>query len=294
MQLDPTIRHFFRIFLEVNQANPNGDPGNDNMPRQLPNNHGFITSYSLKSVARSYWDRRGKPLYISRDGDLTLEDVHTQAAATLSVEETGTRDHRRAMDKQLTKGFIDGRMFGGVFSAVASNKGNPLTGPVQVANAISLRPFDVEEITITRGTQTKKEKASEDNTMGRTSMVPHAIYMFDVSYDAILGQRLGVTEDDLQSFLDAMRYGFAERATTSKQGIETRLIVHLEQDDPLGGLNYMDFLNDHVKVEVTSSKPDSLQDYQFTVRTVDDTEKGRRLTIDEESLSKNIKLQRIS
>jgi Cas7 group CRISPR-associated protein Csh2 len=295
MQLDPTIRHFFRVFFEVSNANTNGDPDNDDYPRQLPDDRGYATSYSTKAMVRRFWNRRGEPLYISRDEDITLETKHRTLGVEAGIypEEGDPKAPRETcvqLDEKITKGFIDGRLFGGVFSTVEKFKGTQVTGPVQITDAVSLCPIHVEEVALTRGVATCDADAQKAKTMGRAYRVTHAIYQFDVSYDAFLGKATKVTAADLHSLLNALRYGFAERATTSKMGIETRLIVHLEQDDPLGGLNYMDLLDDSVKVEVSAEQPTSLRDYSFVVRTFDDTETGRRLSIDEESRSKNINL----
>ncbi|MGM9319416.1 CRISPR-associated protein [Deinococcus aquaticus] len=62
---DPGKRHDFMFIFEANNANPNGDPDMDNMPRTEPDqNHGLATDTSIKRKIRDIAAMLGHDIFI--------------------------------------------------------------------------------------------------------------------------------------------------------------------------------------------------------------------------------------
>jgi CRISPR-associated protein Csd2 len=62
---DPARRHDFMIIFEANNANPNGDPDTDNMPRTEPDQgRGLATDTSIKRKVRDIAALLGYPIFI--------------------------------------------------------------------------------------------------------------------------------------------------------------------------------------------------------------------------------------
>ena len=87
--LDPARRHDFMLVFEVNNANPNGDPDTDNMPRTEPDQgRGLATDTSIKRKVRDIAAMLGYPIFIQPSQTLNRSISEAFAAVGAPVPQT--------------------------------------------------------------------------------------------------------------------------------------------------------------------------------------------------------------
>lgn len=118
---DPQKKHDFVLLFEAKNCNPNGDPDNDNVPRQDFESHrGLVTDVCLKRkirdfMARVYGTERENPegkegyyLYVKHKGLLRNEHRETaNGKKDIPIEEA---------QKMMRQRYWDVRLFGAVLS----------------------------------------------------------------------------------------------------------------------------------------------------------------------------------
>lgn len=121
---DPRKRHDFLYFFDASKCNPNGDPDNDNMPRQdFESRIGLVSGPCQKRKQRDFMARvygterenkdKGMNLYVKHRG--LLKSEHKTVADKLRKEgktKPTTEEAQRAMREY----FWDVRMFGAVLT----------------------------------------------------------------------------------------------------------------------------------------------------------------------------------
>lgn len=117
---DPAKRHDFVFLFDATRCNPNGDPDNDNMPRQdLETRVGLVTSGALKRKLRDFMaevygtartnDESGRMnLYVKHKG--LLKNEHQAVRAKFGK---GTTEQNQ---KNMRAFYWDVRLFGGVLA----------------------------------------------------------------------------------------------------------------------------------------------------------------------------------
>jgi CRISPR-associated protein Csd2 len=224
---DPTRRHDFVLFFEVQDGNPNGDPDAGNMPRIDPETMaGLVSDVCLKRKVRNYvsltqTNRDGYAIYVN-DGGIALNTLHEQAYKDEGIKSTGTKQKRDDIDKvraRMCAKFFDVRLFGAVMTT-GVNCGQ-VRGPVQFTFARSISPIVPMDISITRVAITKPEDAElvvvetdgddkgktkgKVTEMGRKSLVPYGLYMARGFFSAPFAGKTGVSANDLELFWQALQ-----------------------------------------------------------------------------------------
>jgi CRISPR-associated protein Csd2 len=117
---DPTKRHDFIFLFDATNCNPNGDPDNDNMPRQnFELRTGIVSGPCLKRKMRDFMARlyeterenssESMNLYVKHRG--LLKNEHSAVAAKMG-KSTLTEENQ----KKMREFFWDVRMFGAVLT----------------------------------------------------------------------------------------------------------------------------------------------------------------------------------
>jgi CRISPR-associated protein Csd2 len=160
---DHTKRHDFIFLFDAAKCNPNGDPDNDNMPRQdFESRTGIVTGPCLKRkirdfMAQIYETERSNStktmnLYVKHRG--LLKDEHSTVAAALRK---GGNDHPSIDDAQtaMRAFYWDVRMFGAVLTVGKENvdESTPMDGLTDVGSPSNTPPPVLDKKT----GKTKKE-----------------------------------------------------------------------------------------------------------------------------------------
>ena len=205
------------LFLyDVTDANPNGDPLDENKPR-LDEETGIniVTDVRLKRTIRDYLhDYKKKDVFILE----TRDDK-----GNLRTKEDRLGDFKTAED--LLDKCIDIRLFGA--TTAVEGKTMVLTGPVQFKYGRSLHKVD---LTYVKGTTVMPSGADrKQGTFTEKYILPYSLIAFYgvVNENAASNQDIKVTEEDISLMLEGIWNGTKNLISGSKFGQIPRLLIEV-------------------------------------------------------------------
>ncbi|GJQ32657.1 MAG: type I-B CRISPR-associated protein Cas7/Csh2 [Ignavibacteriaceae bacterium] len=223
---------------DIENANPNGDPLNENRPRFDPEtNTALVSDVRLKRTVRDYW--------------YEYEGYNGQNGKDIFVRETFYKDDkdplksyvkdgkRRATDfneeqKMVLDTCIDIRVFGGVIPL--KNDSITLTGPVQFQMGRSLNKV---EIVTEQGTGAFASGEKMKQSTFRTEYkLPYAVIGFNGIINDKAAEKTGMSEDDQKLLIKGIWEGTKSLISRSKFGQKPLLLLAVTFKDSfyLGGL----------------------------------------------------------
>lgn len=240
----------FALIIEVNRANPNGDPLNGNRPRTDYDGYGEITDVCLKRKIRDRLQDAGLPIFVQSedrkcDAMTSLKNRAIDPIVGLG-EEAFKFDLKKGVTPEATaraacEKWFDVRAFGQVFAWSADKLGKkgkkveeadssaevgtnstangvslPIRGPVTIQSAFSVAPVSVSTTQITKSVNGDGEggRRSSD-TMGMKHRVDRGIYVTFGAITPQLAERTGFSDADaeaLKSILPRLFEGDASSA----------------------------------------------------------------------------------
>jgi len=221
------------LFLyDVKDANPNGDPVDENKPRiDEETGINIVTDVRLKRTIRDYlYEYKGLEVFVretrNEDGNLrTKED---------RLEDFGNNPD------EIIKKCIDIRLFGA--TTAVKDKTMTITGPVQFKFGRSLHKVD---LTFVKGTTVMPSRAdARQGTFTERYILPYSLIAFYgiVNENAAQRQNLGLTEQDIELLLEGIWHGTKNLISGSKAGQTPRIlqqIIYKENHFHIGELNRM-------------------------------------------------------
>lgn len=218
------------LFLyDVTDANPNGDPVDENKPRiDEETGINIVTDVRLKRTIRDYLhDYKKKDVFIIE----TRDDK-----GNLRTKEDRLGDFKTPED--LLDKCIDIRLFGA--TTAVEGKSMVLTGPVQFKYGRSLHKVD---LTYVKGTTVMPSGADrKQGTFTERYILPYSLIAFYgvVNENAAANQRIQLTEEDILLMLEGIWNGTKNLISGSKFGQVPRLlmqVVYKEGNFYIGELN---------------------------------------------------------
>lgn len=229
-------KYDFVFLIQATNCNPNGDPDMDNMPRiDEETMHGFMTDVCIKRNIRDYIETAFENVagmdIMYKDGTNVNESI-AKAALKANDGMIGNKNSKvRETSEELSKQYFDVRTFGAVASTGVN--GGQIRGAVQIGFGQSLDPICIKDITITRNCYTEgkftdlekyrelDESIPEDKkrTMGRKQFVPYGLYVVYGNVSAMLAQKTGFSENDLQCLFEAIMNMYNVSSSASKTGM---------------------------------------------------------------------------
>lgn len=204
------------LFLyDVKDANPNGDPVDENKPR-IDEGTGvnIVTDVRLKKTIRDYlYDYKGQEIFIR---EIRKED------GTLKTKEERLSDFP---DSSIIEKCIDIRLFGS--TTAVEDKTITITGPVQFKYGRSLHKVD---LTYVRGTTAMPSGAGkQQGTFTERYILPYSLIVFYgiVNENAAKTQNIPLTNEDIDLMLEGMWNGTKNLISGSKFGHMPRLLIQV-------------------------------------------------------------------
>jgi len=254
------------LFLyDVKNANPNGDPVEENRPRiDEETGINIVTDVRLKRTIRDYLftliqnkDERlmGQDIFIReiRDSEGYLYDAKTRAKDFLKEEGGKFSEMRQRIKEDICSKCIDVRLFGAVIPLELKVEGKEkpetgsitLTGPVQFKFGRSLHRVKIEFI---KGTGAFAAEYSEKQkqmqfTFREEYIVPYSLICFYGIINENSATETGLTEQDVDLMLEAMWKGTKGLITRTKAGQTPRLLMQVVYNEPnfhIGGLDVLE------------------------------------------------------
>lgn len=293
-----TISRYDILVLSASyNANPNGDPDGDNVPRHDPETGiAMISSGCMKRKARDEMERR----FAGEDGcrilikkGASMQSLISEVAGANVELDDGTEEEPEAEEgkskkksngKKLSRekigatvdaviqGFIDIRIWGGVLAVKGGGQSTSIHGPVQFGTAESLHPVDIVTDTITRVNQTREDdqvSKGDSGTMGEKSYLRGYVLFRQqiqiVPFRAIVS---GMTPDDLEKFRCVLPHLFDNDASDGRFDMRMEKIIAFRHDDPNGNMpKHKLFERVHVVLKDGVEHPKSFNDYEVTIDT---------------------------
>ena len=232
------------FIYDVTDANPNGDPMDENKPRiDEETGHNIVTDVRLKRTVRDYLhDFKAQEIFVREERDdtgnlKTKEDIYEKYGSPDKVKE-------KCVDIRLFGGTFALKKKGGKRSESAEEepveRAFALTGAVQFKFGRSLNK--VGEPTFVQGTTVMPSGTEKRRgTFVDQYILPYSLIAFYGIANENAAKTTGMTEADLQLLLEGLWNGTKNLITRSKVGQMPRLllqVIYKEQDYHIGELDH--------------------------------------------------------
>ncbi len=250
------------LFLyDIENANPNGDPINENRPRfDTEDSTILVTDVRLKRTIRDYWfEYKG---FNGTNGS----DVFVRETTYNEGDKQYIKDgKRRAKDfdeqvENILNTCIDIRTFGGVIPL--SNASITRVGPVQFQMGRSLNKTEIIE---EQGTGAFAASSGKAKATFRTEFkIPYAIIGFNGIINEKSAQYSKMTNDDKELLKEGIWEGTKALISRSKFGQTPLLLLVIEYNEPF----YIGNLRQRIKLdsgEMNEMQIRNVKDYKIDV-----------------------------
>lgn len=235
------------LFLyDVKDANPNGDPLDENKPRiDEETGQNIVTDVRLKRTIRDYLcDYKG---FNGQNGkDIFVREIEVESGI-IQDGKTRARDFDGKREEILDR-CIDIRLFGGTIPL--PNDSITLTGPVQFKMGRSLHPVVMKHI---QGTGAFAAQEGKKHAAFREEDI---LYYSLIAFHGIINPTAAkdskATEEDITLLLEGMWEGTKNLISRSKFGQMPRLLIKINYSSPrffIGDLDALVSLRANVSIE---------------------------------------------
>jgi CRISPR-associated protein Csh2 len=229
------------VFLyDIKDANPNGDPMDENKPRiDEETGINIVTDVRLKRTIRDYLHNfKGKEIFVReieyepgkiQDAKLRIEDFLKDAKGTkIKKTDLNLGQMKDIMGKNVKSDCVDVRLFGATIPVEKSAKEKSsitLIGPVQFRFGRSLHRVDVVHIKGTGAFASGKDM--EQKTFREEYILPYSLISFYGILNENAAKTTGLTKEDVNLLLDGLWNGTKNLITRSKIGQVPRLLLNV-------------------------------------------------------------------
>jgi len=305
------------VFLyDIKDANPNGDPLDENKPRiDEETGINIVTDVRLKRTIRDYL-MNFKGYDGKTDKDIFIREI-SDSQGYIQDGKTRAKDFKENPEEVL-KRCIDIRLFGAVIPLQERAKKKKeeetekeekeerkersitYTGPVQFRMGRSLHKVEIKHIKGT-GAFASKPGATQ-KTFREEDILPYSLICFYGIINENAAKHTNLTENDVNLLLDGMWNGTKNLISRSKAGQMPRLLLKVnykENDYHIGDLDKLITIKDIDKIEQEKLRDitDVILDASELIETLNknkdkiesiELKVDERLNIDFSSLDKSI------
>lgn len=312
------------VFLyDIKDANPNGDPLDENKPRiDEETGINIVTDVRLKRTIRDYlMNFKGEEIFVKEiiNEDGSIQDAKQRAENFLDKTDKKDKDFKKQKDeikKAILEKCIDVRLFGATIPLdISVKEGNKvknvtgsitLTGPVQFRMGRSLHKVELKHIKGTGAFASKKGVTQK--TFREEDILPYSLISFYGVINENAAQHTQLKEDDVSLLLEAMWNGTKNLISRSKVGQMPRLLLKVnykDNDYHIGDLDKLikikdieniqeEKIRDIGDIEVEASKlVEVLNNNKENIESID-LKIDERIRVNLEGLDASIKLNSIS
>jgi CRISPR-associated protein Csd2 len=268
----------FAVVVNVNHANPNGDPLNGNRPRVNYDGHGELSDVCLKRKIRNRLQDAGFSIFVQSDDNRVDEyrSLRNRAEGTLKkVDMKNDKAYRDAACEQ----WLDVRAFGQLFAYSGKKKGEGegdaagvsigIRGPVSLHPAFSVAPVldRVTSVQITKSVSGEGDGTKRaSDTMGMKHRVDHGVYTFYGSINPQLASRTGFSAEDAAAIKEALVSLFrndasAARPEGSMEVVRVYWWEHATNNGQYSSAKVHRAVANLVQVKADVAEPQRIEDY---------------------------------
>ena len=235
---------------DIADANPNGDPLDDNKPRLDEETEiNIVTDVRLKRTIRDYLhDFKNQGIFIKeiQDDEGNIQDAKQRANDYSSTEGKydSLEDAKEDLKGNILEECVDVRLFGATIPIDVKVKGKnksssvTLTGPVQFRMGRSLNKVDIQHIKGTGAFASGKGK--DQKTFREEYVVPYSLIAFYGVINENAAKDTNLQDSDIGLLLDGIWNGTKNLVSRSKFGQLPRLLLQIEYNEDnffIGDLN---------------------------------------------------------
>ena len=313
------------VFLyDIKDANPNGDPLDENKPRiDEETGINIVTDVRLKRTIRDYlMNFKREEIFVREITDEAgkIQDAKLRAKDFLKdvvdLENKGFNEQKNIIKDKIVNECIDVRLFGATIpldltikegSKSKSVTGSiTLTGPVQFRMGRSLHKVEMKHI---KGTGAFASKAgATQKTFREENVLPYSLICFYGIINENAAKHTKLTEEDVDLLLEGMWNGTKNLISRSKAGQMPRLLLkvnykeenyHIGDLDKLIKIKDIEKLNQEKIRDISGFELDVNQLVQTLTENNDkiksiDIKIGKRVNIDFSKLDSSITQNKIS
>jgi CRISPR-associated protein Csh2 len=229
---------------DISDANPNGDPNDENRPRMdVDTGKAKVTDVRLKRTIRDYLHEYlneeifcreiEKPDGTIQEGKDRAEDFFSALEESARQNATNVLQKRELIQVGVLQQCIDVRMFGATIpvAKLPKNKNEKdssvtLTGPVQFAMGTSLHRVEPRFI---KGTGAfASGQGAQQKTFREEYVLPYAAIAFYGIVNQQAAKTTGLSAGDVEKLFEAIWYGTKNLITRSKMGQRPLLLLLVE------------------------------------------------------------------
>lgn len=266
----------FAVILEVNNANPNGDPLNGNRPRINYEGYGEISDVCIKRKLRNRFIDRGHMIFVQSD-DYRV-DEYDGLRKRAEGELGSTMKDRVKMSKVACEKWLDVRSFGQVFAYKGKDSDSisvGIRGPVSIHPAFSVAPINITSTQITKSVSDEGDGSGKrgSDTMGMKHRVDHGVYVFYGSINTQLAAKTGFTDEDAEEIKQSLIHLFNNDASSARPegSMEVHKVIWWEHPNSTGRYSSARVHRAlHIDVKEDITDPKSLEDYDISIEELDD------------------------
>lgn len=246
------------LFLyDIENANPNGDPNDENKPRlDEETSKNIVTDVRLKRTIRDYLhDNKGLDLFVR---EITADD------GTIQDGKTRAKDFgkdKKSIHEAVLNQCIDVRLFG---ATIPLDKDSiTLTGPVQFKMGKSLHAVKIQHIKGT-GAFASKE-GSKQKTFREEYVLPYSLIAFCGVINENAAKHTALMQADTQLLKEALWRGTQGLISRSKFGQMPRLLLVVHYNQPNFFIGDLDNLVRLVPGELRDEELRRPEDYKLEI-----------------------------
>jgi len=305
------------VFLyDIKDANPNGDPLDENKPRiDEETGINIVTDVRLKRTIRDYLMKfKEEEIFVREitDEKGKIQDAKLRAKDFLqeetNLDNKNFNEQKEIIKNKIVESCIDVRLFGATIPLDLSIKEGSksksvtgsitLTGPVQFRIGRSFHKVEMKHMKGT-GAFASKEGATQ-KTFREEDILPYSLIGFYGIVNENAAEHTHLTEEDVTFLLDGMWNGTKNLISRSKAGQMPRLLlkVNYKKDNyHIGDLDKMivlktdkrdEQIRDISEINLDATKLiETLNNNKDKIESID-IKKDDRLTIDFKELDESI------
>lgn len=238
------------IFLyDIANANPNGDPADENKPRiDEETGYNIVTDVRLKRTVRDYLhDFKKEEIFVREIADEqdNIQDAKMRARDFIDEDkrkkfkDIEISEGKKIVFDAVRKSCIDIRLFGATIPLEFKKSGSiQITGPVQFKMGRSLHKVNMMHI---KGTGAFASEAGKgQKTFREEYFLSYALIGFYGIINEKSAEYSGMQDKDADLLLDGIWNGTKNLITRSKVGQVPRLLLQIEYKDSLFHIGDLD------------------------------------------------------
>lgn len=275
------------FFYDIKDANPNGDPLDENKPRiDEETGINIVTDVRLKRTIRDYlMNFKGEEIFVREIADENgiIQDAKQRANNFLEKDDlkgNSFNKQKEAIKKAILNRCIDARLFGATIPLdISVKEGNKvknvtgsitLTGPVQFRMGRSLHKVELKHIKGTGAFAAGKDKRQK--TFREEDILPYSLISFYGIINENAAKHTLLTDSDISLLLEGIWNGTKNLISRSKVGQMPRLLIKVNYKEENYHIGDLDKLITIKNLEqINQEKIRDISELKFDVSKLVDT-----------------------